>query len=342
MIGARDRYAKNNNGRHDRPSHLGREQTMLMIVRATALSLTGAVTGLALIATAATAQTYGFATLPPGTLNHTTASAISKVLKEKGGVNMLVQPSAGDQVIVPMVGRGEVEVGITNIMEAQDGLDGQYKDMRIITAVHAPFFVRKDSGMSKIADLKGKRVAMGYSAMRNIDKAARAMLATAGLTEADVKPVLVPNVVRSADDFMAGNADMFYFAFGGPKVREADASVGGIRVLEMDDSKMDAARKIMPWGYATQVGPGPIFTGVEKPMKVYSFDNVLITSAKTPDAIVTKILETMEKHKDDLVAVQPVLREFTPEFGYKKYGVPYHPAAMKFFTERKLTPKPVE
>ena len=72
----------------------------------------------------ASAQTYGFATLPPGTLNHTTASAISKVLKEKGGMNMLVQPTAGDQVINPLVGRGEVEIGITNIMEAQDALDG--------------------------------------------------------------------------------------------------------------------------------------------------------------------------------------------------------------------------
>jgi uncharacterized protein len=314
---------------------------MPKIVRATAMSLAVVLLGLS----AAAAQTYGFATLPPGTLNHTTASAISKVLKEKGGMNMLVQPSAGDQVIVPMVGRGEVEVGITNIMEAQDGLDGAFKDMRIITAVHAlrtPFFVRKDSGMFKIADLKGKRVTMGYSAMRNIDKAARAMLATAGLTEGDIKPVLVPNVVRSTDEFIAGNADMFYFAFGGPKVREADATVGGIRVLEMDDSKMSEARKIMPWGYATQVGPGPIFIGVEKPMKVYSFDNVLITSVKTPDAIVTKILEIMEKDKDDIVAVQPVLREFTPEFGYKKYGVPYHPAAVKFFTERKLTQRPVE
>ena len=49
----------------------------------------------------ASAQTYGFATLPPGTLNHTTASAISKIMKEKGGVNMLVQPTAGDQVINP-------------------------------------------------------------------------------------------------------------------------------------------------------------------------------------------------------------------------------------------------
>ena len=155
-------------------------------IRISAAQIAAAVAHLS-VGRLASAQTYGFATLPPGTLNHTTASAISKVMKEKGGVNMLVQPTAGDQVINPMVGRGEVEIGITNIMEAQDALDGGLKDMRIISAAHAlrtPLFVRKDSGMSKIADLKGKRVTMGYSAMRNIDKD-RAMLATAGLTEAD-------------------------------------------------------------------------------------------------------------------------------------------------------------
>jgi uncharacterized protein len=302
---------------------------------------------LAVVASApsANAQTYGFATLPPGTLNHTTASAVSKVLKEKAGLNVLVQPTAGDQVIIPMVGRGEAEIGITNIMEAQDGFDGAQKDLRIIVAAHAlrtPFFVRKDSGMRTIADLKGKRVAMGYSAMRSIDRAARAMLATAGLTEADIKPVLVPNVVRSADDFMAGNADMFYFAFGGPKVREADATVGGIRVLEMDENGMPAARKIMPWGYATQVTPGTIFIGVEKPMKVYSFDNVLLTHAKVPDDFIYKVLDTLEKNKPELIAVQAVLREFSAENGYKQYGVPYHPGALKYFKERNLAAKPIE
>ena len=299
---------------------------------------------LALSSGCASAQTYGFATLPPGTLNHTTASAISKIMKEKGGMNMLVQPTAGDQVIVPLVGRGEVEIGITNIMEAQDGLDGAQKDMRIITAAHAlrtPLFVRKDSGMFKNADLKGKRVTMGYSAMRNIDKTVRAMLASAGLTEADIRPVLVPNVVRSADEFIAGNSDMFSFAFGGPKVKEADATVGGIRTLEIDEAGMPAAKKIMPWAYLTQIGPGPIFTGVEKPMKVYSFDNVIITSAKVSDDIVYKLLDLMEKNKDELVAVQPVLREWTPAFGYKQYGVPYHPGALKFFKERNLAAQPL-
>jgi TRAP transporter TAXI family solute receptor len=312
---------------------------------AATLSLTAAAIAFLLSANSASAQTYGFATLPPGTLNHTTASAISKIMKEKGGMNMLVQPTAGDQVIVPLVGRGEVEIGITNIMEAQDGLDGAQKDIRIISAAHAlrtPLFVRKDSGMFKNADLKGKRVTMGYSAMRNIDKTVRAMLASGGLTEADVRPVLVPNVVRSADEFIAGNADMFSFAFGGPKVKEADATVGGIRALEIDESGMPAAKKIMPWAYLTQIGPGPIFTGVEKPMKVYSFDNVIIASAKVPDDLVYKLLDLMEKNKDELVAVQPVLREWTPAFGYKQYGVPYHPGALKFYQERNLTARPVE
>src|SRR5881628_1012364 len=79
---------------------------------------------LALTGGAASAQTYGFATLPAGTLSHVIASAISKAMKESAGLNVLVQPAAGGNVIVPLVGRGEAEVGLVNIMEAQDGLDG--------------------------------------------------------------------------------------------------------------------------------------------------------------------------------------------------------------------------
>jgi TRAP transporter TAXI family solute receptor len=300
---------------------------------------------LALASGAAEAQTYGFATLPPGTLNHTTASAVAKVLKEKAGLNVLVQPAAGGNVIVPIVARGEAEIGSANIMEPQEYYD-RFKDLRLIAAVNllrTPFFVRKDSGLHTIADLKGKRVTIGFSAMRSIDTVARAMLATAGLTEADIKPVLVPNVVRSADDFVAGAADMFFFAFGAPKIREVDVTVGGIRVLEIDPKGMPEARKLMPWGYLTDVAPGPLFTGVDKPMKIYSFDNVLITHAKVPDEFIYKMLDTMEKNKPDLIAVQPVLREFSPQFAYKQYsGVPYHSGALKYFKDKGLQPMRLE
>jgi TRAP transporter TAXI family solute receptor len=299
---------------------------------------------LVLSAGAASAQTYGFATLPAGSLSHVISSAISKAMKEKAGLNVLVQPAAGGNVIVPLVGRGEADVGLVNIMEAHEGLDG-LKDLRMIGAaqgLRTPFFVRKDSGMFKVADLKGKRVTMGYSAMRNIDQVTRAVLASAGLSEADVRPVLVPNVVRSVDDFMAGNSDMFFFTFGGPKVREADATVGGVRPLEMDVNGMPAARKIMPWGYLTDIQPGPFYTGVDKPMKVYSFDNVMITNAKVSNDFVYKLLDAMEKGRSDIVAVAPAMAEFSPAFAYKQYGVPYHPGALKFYKERNLSPRPLE
>jgi TRAP transporter TAXI family solute receptor len=263
------------------------------------------------------------------------------VLKEKAGMNILVQPTAGDTAIVPMVNSGEAELGISNVMEVADGFKGAHKDLRIVAAVHAyrtPFFVRKDSGMHTIADLKGKRVALGYSAMRNIDKVGRAQLAAAGLTEKDIKVVLVPNVVRSADDFVSGAADMFNFAFGAPKVREVDATVGGIRVLDIDEKGMPEARKIMPYGYLTQVGPGPVFVGVEKPMKVYSFDALIFSSAKVPDDFVYKFLEALDKNKADLVAIQPVLREFTLAFAYKNYDIPYHPGAVKYYKEHNTQP----
>ena len=149
--------------------------------------------------------------------------------------------------------------------------------------------------------------------------------------------MLVPNVVRSADDFVAGAADMFYFAFGAPKVREVDATVGGIRVLEIPDERAWRRRaRSCPGATCRRSAPGPIFIGVEKPMKVYSFDNVLITNAKVTDELVYKIIDTMEKNKDDLVAVQPVLREFTAAVGYKQYGVPYHPGALKYFKDNKI------
>ena len=115
-------------------------------------------------------------------------------------------------------------------------------------------------------------------------------------------------------------SDMFFFTFGGPKVREADATVGGIRPLEMDPKP--ACRRparSMPWGYLTDVSPGPFYTGVDKPMKVYSFDNVMITNAKVPDDFVYKLLDAMEKSKDDIVAVAPAMAEFSPPFAYKQY-----------------------
>ena len=85
----------------------------------------------------ALAQTYGIATMQPGTLNHTSGSAIAKVLKEKAGLNVLVQPTAGETTLIPMVGRAEADMGIANIAEVVNVTRGtggatQQPDLRLI------------------------------------------------------------------------------------------------------------------------------------------------------------------------------------------------------------------
>jgi TRAP-type uncharacterized transport system substrate-binding protein len=147
--------------------------------------------------------------------------------------------------------------------------------------------------------------------------------------------------VRSADDFASGAADMFFFAFGGPKVREVDASIP-LRALEIDEKGMPAARKVSAYGFLTSVQPGPIFIGVDKPMKVYSFDNLFLVNAKVSDEMVYKILDTLEKNRADLAAVQPVLRAFSAANGYKQYDMPYHPGALKYYKEHNIQAKPLE
>src|SRR5215813_3294388 len=82
--------------------------------------------GLAVLACAsgpAGAQTYGLATMQPGTLAHATGSAIAKVLKEKGGLNTLVQSTAGESVLIPMVAHGEIDLGMANMLEVVEGIE---------------------------------------------------------------------------------------------------------------------------------------------------------------------------------------------------------------------------
>jgi uncharacterized protein len=294
------------------------------------------------VAATAQAQTVGIATMQPGTLAHTVGSAIAKVLKEKGGINALVQPTSGESMALAIVGKRDTQLGLANAIEVGMAVPAN-PDLRMIGAVNpvrAGVFVRKSSPMKSIADLKGRRLPMGYAAMRALEGMSRAMLATGGLTEKDIQPVPAPNVIRAADDFVAGTTDAFLFAFGAPKVREVDVNVGGIRALEIPDNPgIAAARKHSPYGYLSEAQPGPVFVGIAQPTKVYTFDQMLYTHAGVPDELVYKIIDVMVNNKAELVAVSPALREFTLEDMYKTYDFAYHPGALKYFRDQKMTAK---
>src|SRR5215471_17839675 len=123
---------KNTNGGKSMPSIVERR------ARATTRALAGALIAGAVLGAAAgsaAAQTYGFATMQPGTLNHTSASAVAKVLKEKAGANVVVQPTAGESVLIPLISRGEAEFGIANIFEVEQAKQSS-PNIRLIGSLH--------------------------------------------------------------------------------------------------------------------------------------------------------------------------------------------------------------
>ena len=103
--------------------------------------------------------------------------------------------------------------------------------LAVIFPIYSSIFVKKDSPIQTIAELKGKRIPYGYTAQLTLNRVVDAILATGGLTGKDIVPVLVPNVIRGVDDFAEGKADGGFFALGAAKVSEIDKSVGGIRDL---------------------------------------------------------------------------------------------------------------
>ena len=128
------------------------------------------------------------------------------------------------------------------------------------------------------------------------------------------------------DDFVSGASDMFMFAFGAPKVREVEATSAAPASWNSDSPGNRGGPQDLAYGYLSDIAPGPIFIGVEKPMKTYTIDNLLFTHAKVSDDVVYKLIETMEANKADMIAIAPNLREFSAAGLNKKYHFPTTPA----------------
>jgi TRAP transporter TAXI family solute receptor len=179
-------------------------------------------------ATPSVAEQLGIGTMGQGTAGYSMAAAIAKVLSDKAKLNERIQPAGGTSAFVPLIDSGELDFGVVNIIEAKEALTGtgafqgkRQTNIRM-AAVLYPFrngiFVRKDSPMKTMADLKGGSLAYGYTAQLTLKAITDAYLANGGLSIADVKQVLVPNVLRGADEFIAGRADATLCALGAGKV----------------------------------------------------------------------------------------------------------------------------
>ena len=307
---------------------------------------------IALLATgAAHAQNVGIAASNPGSLYHSTGTAVAKLANDVVKLQATVYPFASATVYLPAVNAGEYAFGISNVEELRVAVLGieqfkgrPYADLRaaaILYPLRVTYFVRKDSDIRAMADLKGKRVTDGFGSQKTVPPLLDALLATGGLTRADTQPVNVPNVVGGAEAFISGKADAFFFALGAAKVEEANASVGGIRALDVPNTSENLARvqKFFPPAYLRAEKPGPRNVGVLEPIHALAYDGVLVASAKTPEDTVYRMVKAMHGHKKEMAAVFGAMNLFDPGRMATALGpVQWHPGAVRFYTEQGAWP----
>ena len=214
--------------------------------------------GLILAAGAAQAQVAALGSTATGgtsQIGRTMAAAIS----EGSSLQIRPQELANTADYIPLVNAGELEFGISNVVQLYYAVTGTgmsegrpNANLRMVATL-MPFrngyIVRRDSGIDSIADLAGKRAPV-FSEGALGDYITKAYLANAGLSEDDVEGVAVPNFPRMWASFGEGSTDVTIVVVGAGNSREYDATMG-IKYLSYDDSPeaLAAMREYLPQAY---------------------------------------------------------------------------------------------
>jgi len=301
---------------------------------------------------AATAETVGFATLPPGAINNVQAQVIAKVVQGNSNLKIRVIPYRGGGAVAGAVNTKRAEFGISDIVEMTDAQTGggQFKgrampNLRVafrVLAFPLGIFVRKDSKIQTLAQMKGKRFATEWTAFPNSIPLTNGILATAGLSLKDVKGVPTANIIRGANDFKAGKTDAFIFAVGAPKVAEVNSAVGGVRVLPMANTPENLKRmkSVRPDYFMITLPARMPFVGIVKPTTVMASDLIIYVGAHVSDATVYAFVKGVHGNKASLVKGHPSFRAHVPKLMAKQFSRgKYHSGAIKFYKEAGLWPK---
>ena len=308
----------------------------------------------ALIALGATsaqaADRFTLGTNPQGTIYYTIGGAIAAALQDKLGKNVTVQPYTGSSVYLPLIAVGEVSMGLNSSLDLGEARTGDFgkeaRNLRVLARLwplNVALVARRDLGISKISELKGKRVVTQLSALKAMSRLSKTMLNLGGLDVKDVKAVTVAGLGPGMQQLTEHNLDATLIAVGIPLTKQAQASIpGGIRYLSITGkgATTEKAEAAFPGTYLTTIKPTPRLPEVTEPVTVASFDVFLTATPNMSDTDATAIVEALYDSLPQLKkSYPPLARASQAKLSAPSNTVPYHPGAVAFFKKKNMWSK---
>jgi len=260
------------------------------------------------------------------------------------GLSATAEVTGGSIDNLKLLGAGKSEVAFSMVdsaWDAQQGVD-KFKDSKVNVRTLMVLYPNRmhvvtieGTGITKMSDLKGKRVSTG-SAGSGTEIMANRVLEGAGLDyKTDIKVERL-GVAESVNAIKDRKIDAFFWVGGVPTAAVTDlAATPGIKIRLIDHAEaLDAMNKKYGPLYVKGIIAANSYQGMDKPSENVDVWNILVASDKMSDKMAYDIVKTLWEKKPELVAVHKEAMNI--ELKFQKVGspLPYHPGAKKYFEEQ--------
>jgi len=98
----------------------------------------------------------------------------------------------------------------------------------------------------------------------------------------------------------------------------------------------EGIRKLEEFGFEKDFLPGKTFKGQDQDVAMLGWPTMLVAHRDLKPEVAYVLTKTLVEHKEDLVKGHAALKDFEPAraWNFKKYGVPLHPGAEKYYREK--------
>lgn len=270
------------------------------------------------------------------------ANVLSKSIP---GMAATAEVTGGSVDNLKLIGTGKPYIGLSMTDAALDAYKGvdKFKDKKVEVRTLMILYPNRmhvvtveGTGISKIGDLKGKRVSTGSPGSATEVMAFRVIEAAGLDRDKDIRRERL-GVAESVNAIKDKKIDAFFWVGGLPTAAVTDlAATPGVKIKLIDHAHLvKAMNKKHGNLYVEDVIPRTTYSGMTADNRQATVMNILVANANLPDTVAYNIVKTIFDKRDDLIAVHKEAANFKLENQKAAASpIPFHPGATKYFSEK--------